>query len=100
MMTKYDASVIQLLADKLYSKADRVIGFNAIVGVVLGALAGGGFGAAQLGGSTAATVLALVGAVLFGLVGAFIGYGRSFDLRFRAQQALCQMHIESNTRRD
>ena len=90
-MVAYNPEVIQEFADKLYSRADAiVIGWTAIGalgGFVLGSLMGGG------------------GIRLFmlfagGAIGYAIGLQRAFLLKLQAQEALCQVQIERNTRAD
>ncbi len=65
------------------------------MGFIVGA---GALGAAS-NNSPSNTVLTLVGAVLGALIGISIGRGRAFVYQLQAQQALCQVEIESNTRR-
>lgn len=95
---RYDPRLIQMMADNLYSEADSII----FVYTVLGALFGGfiGYLGAQVTTNlTAQGVATVVGAVVFGLFGLLVAQARAFTLRLRAQEALCQMSIEANTRR-
>jgi outer membrane lipoprotein SlyB len=92
----YDAAVIQHFADRLYREAAVII-FKA---VFLGVLAG-----AIIGGITAVVVqqrqnlvtASVFGALLGGLVGYSRGRERAFELKLRAQEALCQVQIEKHT---
>ena len=87
-MVQYDAQVIQEFADSLYSRADAIIAGYAVVGGVLGLLAG-----AVMGGGA---MLIIVGAV-GGAIGYATGVQKAFLLKLQAQQALCQAQIERNT---
>lgn len=90
----YDTNIIDEFATQLYRQADSIVAsytlLGALVGGLVGYMVGNSFGA----GSPAA--------VVFALVCAAVGYGlaqpRAFLLRLQAQQALCQVQIEKNTR--
>jgi len=101
MATKYDPSVLQEYADRLYNRAKRVVVLCAALGF--------------LGGLVAATILAAVvvwrspraeppgGWLLLSLpVGFALGWaygrGKAFQFRLEAQRTLCQVQIERNTR--
>jgi hypothetical protein len=59
----------------------------------------GALGGYLLGSITAAREnLAVLGTAIVGLFGFLIGRERAFELKFRAQTALCQVKIEENTR--
>lgn len=89
-MTEYDAAVIQRFADALYRQAGSILVTYALIGGLLGLVAGG-----LLSGS----VTAVLGGAVCGAIGASIGRQRGFTLRLQAQTALCQVQIERNTRR-
>jgi len=84
-MASYDPSIIQKYANRLYSNANAIIVLSALMTGLVGA----GFGA--VGGY--ALEAGLLGAVL----GVLIGTSLAFNLKLKAQLALCQMRIESNT---
>jgi hypothetical protein len=87
----YDPNVIQEFADKLYSRADAiVVGWTAV-----GALGGFVVGSMMGGGGMRLFLLFLGGAI-----GYAAGMQRAFLLKLQAQQALCQVQIERNTRAD
>jgi hypothetical protein len=88
-MVSYDPNVIQEFADKLYSRADAIVlgwmALSALVGFFVGAMLGGG-------------PLRLLLIFLGGAIGYAVGMQRAFLLKLQAQQALCQVQIEQNTR--
>lgn len=91
---QYQPAVIAEFASKLYSEASSlVIKWALMIGVV-GAVIGGFVGAGK-GGGMVPLIAGLVGA----LFGASYGREKAFTLRLQAQQALCQLQIEQNTRR-
>lgn len=96
-MVAYDASVIEEFAEALYAQAKWIVVRYCAMGAVIGLAIGYGFaGAARLRGAEA-VVGGLVGAA--GLVlGYSAGRARAFFLRLQAQQALCEVQIEKNTR--
>ncbi len=95
MTIEYDPRIIAQHAAALYTQASRVVFTHGFLGVLLGAGVGGGLGAR----SDATGVFMMVGALLGALVGVSIGRSRAFVYRLQAQQALCQVAIEQNTRR-
>lgn len=96
---KYDAKIIQKFAARLYASAVLVIFFATL----LGAMAGAGFGVVGLGRWMWSSiefkpVPAGVGFLIGGVIGFLVGQSIAFNLRLRAQIALCQVQIEINTR--
>jgi predicted lipid-binding transport protein (Tim44 family) len=87
--TRYDSTIIQTFADRLYSQADGVVIICAVIGILVGL--GSGYG---VGG----VVGAIVGSVIIGALGFVIGLSIAFQLKLKAQILLCQMQIEKNTR--
>jgi hypothetical protein len=90
-MVNYEAAVIQKFAEMLYSRARSIVVVYTVLGIIVGAVGAG----ALVRGLGIASV---VGAALCGILGYFVGQGRAFTLRLTAQQALCQIEIEKNTR--
>jgi hypothetical protein len=92
---KYDFQLIQKFADKLYAEADRAVMQSTVVATMVGALAGYVIAAV----TRVPTVgFVLVCAVVAGGMGYVRGREKAFTLRWQAQQALCLMHTERNTR--
>lgn len=91
----YDPEIIITFAYRLYSRADSLVVSWALRMGVLGVIAGAavGFQVKSLG-IIPALVLGLIG----GLLGASYGREKGFELRLTAQQALCQLQTEINTR--
>lgn len=100
-MAHYDPAVIQQFADRLYSRADRMlVSYSVLAGLVC-AVPGGAFGFA-IGGHSDGSMIALFVAFFCGLVGCVGGYllasERAFAMKLAAQTALCYVQIEANTR--
>jgi hypothetical protein len=98
-MIEYDSKLIYNFAENLYKQAAQVIFSSTLFGVVLGLVAGGvgdyfRFGRAEI----KLGVFAVAGALVGGLLGFMAGQQKAFELRLRAQTALCQVNIEQNTR--
>lgn len=94
---KYDPSVIQEFARRLYDKADNLVfawaGRLGVLGFILGTA-----GAAGLGMGGGSITVGFVCGVVAGVVGASLGREKGFELRLRAQEALCLLQTEINTR--
>lgn len=94
-MVDYDPSIIEEFADKLYSRAASLVATCLVLGLIIGATAGGLIGVLfQQSGFSA-----FVGAGIIGALAYQLGREHAFALRLQAQTALCQMRIEANTRR-
>ena len=87
-MVSYEPQLIQQFADKLYSQASRVMLAYAGAGAL------GGFGLGSIHNAMTGFVCLALG----GLVGLSLGSSRAFVLKLQAQQALCQLQTEVNTR--
>ena len=92
----FDAVVIQEFAQRLYSQAASIVFTSTLLWGVIGALLGLG-GAAAAHDQEAIGIAALIGAVIGGLAGFSRGRERAFKLKLKAQVALCQVQIEKNT---
>jgi hypothetical protein len=95
MAVQYDPKVIAQHAEALYRRAARIVFTYGFVGLLVGASALG----AAASRSSSTGMFVMVGALVGALFGAAIGRGRAFVYQLQAQQALCQVEIESNTRR-
>jgi hypothetical protein len=94
-MTSYDEKVLQAYADRIYRRAAGLIFSYAFFCAVIGAVIGAMFSAAVK--ATDTPWWAAVGAI--GLcVGIAWGRSASLKLRAEAQQILCQVEVEKNTR--
>jgi hypothetical protein len=93
--TNYDPTVIHQFADSLYSQAATIVFTYAIAGMLPGiAVLGYAFIVNEPLGVFGGGFLLVVG----GLLGAMRGKTAGFALRLQAQQALCNVQIEYNTR--
>jgi hypothetical protein len=92
---KYDSQLIQTFADRLYAESDRSVMQSTVVATMVGVIAGYVIAAV----TRVPTVgFVLVCAVVAGGMGYVRGREKAFTLRWQAQQALCLMHTERNTR--
>jgi len=90
---RYDVTVIQEFADRLYSEAASVVIKSTIFVALMGAIVLVVL-AAVVQPRESLGAAAAIGALLGGLVGYSRSESRAFELRLRAQQALCQVQIE------
>jgi len=95
-MAEYDPQIVQKFADRLYSQAAGIIGLSAVLGFLIGTVAGGAVGNATAKQGTGTYIL--IGGIIATLIGWLIGRERAFHLKLEAQRALCQLQIEKNTR--
>lgn len=102
-MAQYNADIIRKFASKLYTRANLIVIFYALIGALAGVALG------ELTWITFKSHLAVehriseqeastIGGLFCMLLGAAYGQARAFWLRLQAQQALCQVQIEENTR--
>ncbi|MFT5469137.1 MAG: hypothetical protein ACI8UO_004252, partial [Verrucomicrobiales bacterium] len=91
---QYDPAIIQKFANALYKRARSIVAVMTLLGVLVGGVVGFGMGHE----SDSALPFVLGGMFLAGFIGYLVGQARVFALKLQAQIALCQMHIESNTR--
>lgn len=103
-MSKYDESVLQSYADRLYRRATWIVMKYAIGGLITGFTLGyvpalaWYFRDKEIIPPTV-NMPALFLAALCAVIFSFVGEGKAFRLKLEAQQTLCQMQIERNTRR-
>ena len=88
-MKNYDSAVIREYASKLYARAAWNLFLFPVFVAGLGGIAGGVWRGQDWG---------LGGLIAGVLVGYYIASQRAFQLRLLAQNALCQVQIEENTR--
>jgi hypothetical protein len=112
----YEPEILEEFAQRLYNHAGQLT-TNYVLGGILGAGFFGGLvgfglgfvgpalstGKAIAGDPGAAIPMAVVCALILAAVGGISGFysakEKTFELRFKAQQTLCQLQIEKNTRR-
>lgn len=96
-MAEYDPEIIRTFARRLYRRASLGVGVSTALGILIGLVATP-FVIQSLPLSLAVRCPDWVVVVVLGLIGLGQGLERSFLLRLQAQQALCQLEIERNTR--
>ena len=92
---KYDYQLIQKFADRLYAEADGVVIHSTVVATMVGIIAGYVIAAVT---HVQTIGFVLVCAVVAGGMGYVRGREKAFTLKMQAQQALCLMYTERNTR--
>lgn len=97
---RFDADIIETFASKLYFRAGLMVLWYGFLGFLVGCVAVGPlyyFAPATFIHEFKVLVVSAPPA-LFLLLGIVRGNSKAFDLRLRAQLALCQLQIERNTR--
>ncbi len=95
---RYDSTVIEQFASKLYSKAKSIVVIWALFGFFIGLSGAGIFAAYITQKNQEPTGFIAIGPILGLLLGYVIGAEKAFELKLKAQMALCQVQIEKNTR--
>lgn len=98
MAVTYDESVIVAFAERLYRRAATIVITTALLFMLFGAAGGAAVAALSRMPTDSRNGLAVVMGLIGAIIGAVIGSERAFTLRLMAQQALCQVQIERNTR--
>lgn len=93
MPAYFDPEVIQEFANRLYKRASSITVLYGTLGFLIGIV-----GAAPLFGTRGLSFLGVPVLMLTTSVAALIGRERGYNMRLVAQQALCQLRIELNTR--
>src|SRR4051794_20777974 len=98
MAVTYQPEVIEQFAERLYAEARMIIVKYALVWGIVAAIAALALVTSNKDLKGATGTFAIAGFAAGALGGGVIGYGKSFLLRLQAQQALCQLQTEKNTR--
>lgn len=96
-MVTYDPAILVVFASRLYAQAQRVVIMATLIGVLLGGV-GGAAGCAAAGFSSDISIGMIAGALLLGLFGFVVGLERAFMYKLKAQETLCILQTEINTR--
>lgn len=99
----YDPKILQEFADNLYYQARSIQATYLLGGLFLGFFAPllaprVSFDAARLAADFNLAVVVGISVLVGGLIGYVAGRSRAFKLKLQAQQVLCQVAIEANTR--
>lgn len=100
-MPRYDPSILQKYADRMYSQAAFWVVLITILVAGMGVMLGAGLGHQYQGdikGQNLAFVGAFIGGPLGAILGVFVGLEIGFWIKLRAQIVLCQAQIEKHTR--
>ncbi len=91
-MVTYEEKIIDEFAARLYKQANSMVTTYTILGAGIGLIAG--VAMAQIAGF----VIGVLMLGFFGFIGYKMGIEKAFELKLKAQTALCQVKIEQNTR--
>jgi hypothetical protein len=91
----YDPTLLNDLANKLQTGTKRVVLIFTVMGALMGAAVGSYIYMATTTESKLQVALWTVMLAVFGWV---VGRERAFTMSVRAQEILCQLRIEENTR--
>lgn len=92
-LISYDAAIIEKMAKGLLDRANMLVAFYTVLGILLGLVLRAGVSEVMLGGG----IVGWLGLFLAAGFGYAIGNGRAFALRSQAHLLLCQVSIERNT---
>lgn len=94
---EYDPAIIQTFVNGLYAQARRIV----VTYVILGFLIGGAAGLiiANLNSIQNQLIPAVVAGLFVALLAHNSAKAKAFSLKLQAQQTLCQVATEKNTRR-
>jgi len=97
-MAQYNPEIIRTFANRLYARAAMSTLVSTVLGVLIGMVAAP-FILQSLPVALAIRCPEWAVMVVLGLIGLGQGLERGFLLKLQAQNALCQLEIERNTRR-
>ncbi len=96
-MVEYDVELIKEFSRRLYAQSKATTMRHFFIGIFFGVIVFGAISDALLASFDA--LIIAIGAMIGGVMGYGSGQNRSFELKMQAQQALCQVRIEENTRK-
>ena len=100
MAVKYDPTVIQEMADNLYAQARTMVARSVLIALLFGTVVGGVTGLLLSEfGPEVGVGLVVTFAGLSAVLAASHARSQTLSLRLQAQELLCQVQIEINTRR-
>ncbi|MFP4472764.1 MAG: hypothetical protein ACLFPX_02695 [Candidatus Omnitrophota bacterium] len=95
-MAKYEPKFIHDYADGLYKEAKSVVTCHFFIGMFAGMLVFLKVAEIAVGGFD--FLIVAIGTFIGAVMGYNSGRGRSYEMQLEAQQALCQLNLEQNTR--
>jgi len=96
-MVDYDPKVIQEYADGLYRQAQSVVTCYFFIGIFASLIVFAKISDLLKGDFD--FLIVAIGVFIGGVIGLFTGKNRAFEMKLRAQQALCQVKIQGNTQK-
>lgn len=96
-MIDYDPKIIQDYAEGLYKQARSIVSCYFFMGMAVGLIVFAKISDLLIGELD--FVIMAIGVLTGSVIGIFAGKNRAFEMRLNAQQALCQVTIEKNTKK-
>ncbi len=96
-MVDYDPKIIQNYADGLYKQAQSVATCYFFIGIFTSIIVFSKISDILKGEFD--FLIVAIGVFIGGVIGLFAGKNRSFEMKMEAQQALCQIKIQENTKK-
>ena len=96
-MVEYDPKFMTEQAAKLYDQAKSAIPAHFFIGLLVGLLVFSEFSNLLL--KSLDFLIPAIGVLVGGVMGLGSGYNKAAELKLRAQELLCQIKLEENTRR-
>jgi hypothetical protein len=95
-MVEYDPKIINDYADGLYTQSKSITTCYFFIGIFAAILVFSKI-SEVLAGEFDFLIMA-IGVFIGGVLGLFAGKNRAFEMKLEAQQALCQIQIQENTK--
>lgn len=96
-MVEYDPKFIKEYTNRLYSQAKAVVPAHFFIGLILGLLLFGSVSELLIGEFD--FLIVAIGVLSGAIMGLGSGQQKAAEIRLRAQELLCYIKIEENTRR-
>lgn len=96
-MIEYDPKFMKDHAAKLYDQAKSIIPAHFFIGLLIGMMVFSEFSNILM--KTFDFLIVAIGVLIGAFMGLGSGYNKSAELKLRAQELLCQIKMEENTRR-
>ena len=95
-MVEYDPQVIQDYADGLYKQSKSITTCYFFIGIFAAIIIFSKISEILMGEFD--FLIVAIGVFIGGVMGLFAGKNRSMEMQLEAQQALCQVQIQKNTK--
>lgn len=96
-MVEYDPKIIQNYANELYNQAKSVVTCYFFIGMFASIIVFSKI--SDMLKNEFDFLIIAIGVFVGAIIGLFAGKNRSFEMKLEAQQALCQVKIQENTKK-